>query len=123
MRLWLVDPKTLCDKHLLGEHNECHMFVGTLLKKKSVQGYLDKGLLQTHSIARRHAELVNEMIRRGMNHQSPLPVFPFRIEGNISIENNYRELRTRCKRCEKLQREHGIFSTDKEPLLRTATSA
>lgn len=51
MRQWLVDPRCLCDKHLLGEHVEHHMFIGTLRKNKSIQGYLDKGfnlLIRTH---------------------------------------------------------------------------
>lgn len=24
MRMWMIDPKLLCRKHLLGEHNEIH---------------------------------------------------------------------------------------------------
>ena len=108
MRLWLTDPKLLCDKHLLGEHNECHMFVGTILKGKSIRGYLSKGLLQVHSLRERHEELAAEMLRRGMNHKSPLPEFPIRVAGNISIEGNYEELRRRCKRCEALQKTAGL---------------
>ena len=32
MRMWMIDPKLLCRKHLLGEHLEIHMFVGTINK-------------------------------------------------------------------------------------------
>ena len=30
MRDWKVNPKLLCRQHLLGNHLEVHMFVGTL---------------------------------------------------------------------------------------------
>ena len=47
MRLWLVNPKLMCNKHILGEHLETHMFVGCINKKKNLKGYFDKGLLDT----------------------------------------------------------------------------
>ena len=34
MRQWMVDPRLLCRKHLLGEHVENHMFIGTLKRVK-----------------------------------------------------------------------------------------
>ena len=40
----MVDPKFLCQKHLCGEHLECHMFLGTLKKNKKVDGYLKNNL-------------------------------------------------------------------------------
>ena len=30
MRMWMVNPGFMCNKHLLGEHVECHMLVGHL---------------------------------------------------------------------------------------------
>lgn len=30
MRMWVVNPKILCRKHLLGEHVELHMATGHL---------------------------------------------------------------------------------------------
>lgn len=32
MRMWLVPPSHMCRKHLLGEHVELHMLLGTLKK-------------------------------------------------------------------------------------------
>jgi hypothetical protein len=32
MRMWLVDPALLCDKHLLGEHGELHKFQHCFVK-------------------------------------------------------------------------------------------
>ena len=62
MRMWLVTPKLMCDKHLLGEHVEMHMFVGCLLKGKSIQGYIDKGLVDVSLLTARHGALVKEML-------------------------------------------------------------
>lgn len=30
MRMWMVDPKIMCRKHLLGEHLELHMLAGCI---------------------------------------------------------------------------------------------
>ena len=46
MRMWMVDPSLLCRKHLLGEHLECHMFVGTINKNISIKGYIKNGLCE-----------------------------------------------------------------------------
>lgn len=42
MRMWKVNPKNMCRQHLLGEHVECHMFVGAILKGISLSGYIKK---------------------------------------------------------------------------------
>jgi hypothetical protein len=65
MRMWLVDPKTMCRNHLLGEHVELHMLAGCLEKKKSIKAYIDKGLVDLGLITKRHDELVSEMKIRG----------------------------------------------------------
>ena len=46
MRMWMIDPKMLCKKHLLGEHVELHMFVGTINKNKKLDGYKKNGLVE-----------------------------------------------------------------------------
>jgi len=99
MRMWMVDPKEMCRKHLLGEHVECHMFVGTLLKNKKVDGYVKKGLLEIHNLSNRHNELMFEMKRRGYKHNSLLPKFKKSKVGKINIEENILELKKRCKDC------------------------
>jgi hypothetical protein len=98
-RMWLVNPKKLCRAHLLGEHKELHQLVGSLRKGKSIQGHLDKGQVEVHSIVKRHGELVKEMLRRGYKHQSSLKKFkPFKA-GKINVLENERELERRCKNC------------------------
>ena len=72
MRMWLVPPSHMCRKHLLGEHVELHMLLGTLKKGKSITGFLSGGLVDPCRMYKRHGELVREMERRGYAHNSPL---------------------------------------------------
>jgi Pyrimidine dimer DNA glycosylase len=95
----MVDPKLLCRQHLLGEHVETHMFVGTLNKGISVEGYLSRGLLEIHHLRDRHDELVAEMLRRGYEHHSELPAFAVVEAGHIDVEANLEELASRCPDC------------------------
>ncbi|QYW02559.1 pyrimidine dimer DNA glycosylase [Stenotrophomonas phage Marzo] len=102
MRMWMVDPKVLCTKHLLGEHVETHMFVGTINGKKSLAGYIKNGLVNTDQIRERHDALAAEMLSRGMNHNSPLAEYdepaPVRsVDVDVSLE----ELWRRCPACAK----------------------
>ena len=76
MRMWMVNPRGMCDKHLLGEHVEMHMFWGTIAKKKNVDGFIEKNLLEIRSLLRRHDALVREMERRGMTHKTPIDSLP-----------------------------------------------
>jgi len=72
MRQWMVNPKIMCRRHLLGEHLEAHMFLGSILKGKKIQGYLNNNLLEPMSLFARHAHLVMEMEKRGYCHNSPM---------------------------------------------------
>lgn len=102
MRMWGVNPALLCDKHLLGEHVEMHMFVGALKKGISTRGYEETGLVALPKIRARHDALAREMKRRGMNHRSPLPRIASRRRGGwIDEAANLRELKRRCPECRK----------------------
>jgi len=107
MRMWMVDPARMCDQHLLGEHVELHMLVGTLLRKRSITGFIEKRLVEVHSVRVRHQQLVREMVRRGMKHRSPLPAFRARRVGAVDRIENLRELARRCAKCRKLQAADG----------------
>ena len=67
MRMWMVPPRYLCNKHLLGEHVELHMFAGYINKWISLDGYVANGLVDTSLMNRRHDELVEEI--RGFCHE------------------------------------------------------
>ncbi|KTB48124.1 pyrimidine dimer DNA glycosylase/endonuclease V [Dehalogenimonas alkenigignens] len=99
MRMWLVDPRLMCRRHLLGEHVELHMLAGCLRRGKSIDGYL-QGLVDPALIACRHEQLVREMNNRGFSHRSPLdaPECP-QPAASISPERNLAELRRRCPDC------------------------
>ncbi|WGM89615.1 MAG: pyrimidine dimer DNA glycosylase/endonuclease V [Candidatus Bathyarchaeum tardum] len=99
----MVNPKIMCRQHLLGEHVEIHMFIGTLNQEKSVKGYLEKGLLEVHNLYFRHQKLVEEMKRRGYNHCSEVESewkFAEKL-GVVNIEKNLEELINRCPICKK----------------------
>lgn len=61
MRMWMINPSLLCDKHLLGEHFEIHKLIGCLKKRKSIQDIFDKKLIDPKLIYKRHSDLVKEM--------------------------------------------------------------
>ena len=99
VRMWNIPPRHLCRQHLLGEHVEMHMFAGTLLKGISIAGYIRDGLVETRHIIDRHDELVAEMLRRGYNHNSPMPEFAAAVDGRVVIAQSYRDLLARCDDC------------------------
>ena len=108
MRMWMVDPKTMCRRHLLGEHCEIHMIVGSILKKKQLDGFVDKNCLEFRSIGPRHEALVAEMLRRKYKHNSFLPEFvEFEatekvVYSRVDRRASLIELRRRCPECRKL---------------------
>ena len=99
MRMWMVEPDLLCRKHLMGEHVELHMLVGSLNKGKSVKGFVRGGLIEVQSVRDRHEQLASEMTRRGYNHKSPLPEFNSFIAGSVNVADNIEELKKRCTEC------------------------
>jgi hypothetical protein len=109
MRMWMIDPATMCRRHLLGEHVECHMISGTINKGKGIQGYLDKGLIETHSLVSRHAELAGEMLKRGYRHNSPLVFRTQAGSGKVDRAASEADLRSRCQECRTLKQrlDHG----------------
>ena len=76
-RMWMVEPEFLCRQHLLGEHKEIHQLVGSINKKISIKGYVEKGIIEPTSIYSRHECLAKEMKRRGYNHFSVLKMAEF----------------------------------------------
>jgi hypothetical protein len=99
--MWMVNPRIMCRQHLLGEHAEIHMFIGTISRGKSVKGYLEKGLLEVHNLYARHEELAEEMKRRGYHHHSDVEEKWKSAEklGAIDRKKSLEELVKRCPRC------------------------
>lgn len=101
MRMWMIDPRLLCRRHLNGEHYEIHMLAGHLRAGHSITGYLERGLLEPQNMKARHDELMIEMIRRGSDncHKSPLAVDFECPVGKVSRKQTFDDLRGRCPRC------------------------
>ena len=97
----MVDPRIMCRQHLLGEHAEIHMFIGTINHGYSVEGYLEKGLLEIHGLYDRHDELVIEMKRRNYKHDSTISKKWKQASklGSVCKDKNLKQLISRCSRC------------------------
>lgn len=101
----MTNPSTMCRKHLLGEHVECHMLVGALARKKSIAGYIKRHQLEPKSVLVRHNALADEMKKRGYAHKSPLTspdmsYLPKQAqEEEINVFKSTLELHNRCFRC------------------------
>ena len=111
MRMWNVDPKLMCHRHLLGEHKELHMLAGSIRKGKSIAGYVSRGLVEPHKAQKRHDALVAEFRRRnwpsGREHNTPLSLSAA-PEGHVSVRRSLRDLADRCPRCrERIRRYAG----------------
>ena len=107
MRMWMVDPAVMCNKHLLGEHVECHMLVGHLQRKRRITNYIRLNLLQPSSLRERHDQLALELKDRGMLHKSPLPEFDLSYlpeehrTYTVNVEDSLIELSRRCSECKR----------------------
>lgn len=109
MRMWMVPPELMCRRHLLGEHAETHMFLGTLQKGRSVAGFLSRGLLEPASLKMRHDGLAAEMEARGYRHLSPMvgeivkKAVSTLSQADIAVQVDSKkaivELCSRCKEC------------------------
>lgn len=98
--MWMIDPKILCRKHLLGEHVEIHMLVGSLQRKRSIAGFLNQGILEPQNALKRHAALVAEMQLRGYKHASKLQDVPHGApSGHVDQVSSLTALLARCEAC------------------------
>jgi len=122
MRMWMVPPSHMCSQHLLGEHSECHGIVGALnLGMWNYQGvwtaqFDDK--IDPTLVHARHDALVEEMLLRGMKHQSPLKPYAEGVgvpQGHIDFTASYRLLMTRCAYCaQRAMKEMGVDGPTEE---------
>jgi len=107
MRMWNVSPHLLCDKHLLGEHCEIHMFIGAVRLGRKIDGFIDNGLIETHKLVIRHEQLATELSRRGFAHRSEITeedrirVKELGKQGYIDANESLKELIKRCPACRK----------------------
>jgi len=105
--MWMTDPRIMCDRHLLGEHCECHMLAGCIKKGKSLAGYLSKNLFDPASLTSRHDRLAEEMTSRGFAHRSPILNYTG-APNPINISGSLADLLERCPECKKRYDSAGI---------------
>jgi len=102
----MVDPKLLCNTHLLAEHYELHKHRHCFVKHYSISGRIFPVVqIEPNSMESRHNELVIEMLKRGKNHQSPyeqldLSYLPDNQRyAKVDLEYNLKDLCNRCSEC------------------------
>ncbi len=106
MRMWMLNPKCLCRKHLLGEHGEIHKHRHNFEKKHSMTGRIfPVVLIEPLSMKKRHDELALEMLQRGYNHNSlyEMPDVSYlpaeEQKAKIDFNYNIQDLVNRCPDC------------------------
>jgi len=77
MRIWDINPKYLCRKHLLAEHRELHGLWNILTKHKGKGGYSRhpetlRWVGKQKALYLRHEALVKEFSHRGYKHHTLL---------------------------------------------------
>ena len=103
----MIDPNMMCNQHLFGEHGELHKFIPSFHKKYSVTNRIEPVVqIELSSYQERHDELAEEMLRRGMNHKSPLPPLPDfsylpdeHFNAKVDVGNSIDDLINRCHQC------------------------
>jgi len=103
----MCNPEIMCRQHLLGEHNECHMFLGSLRKQINMQGYFTNDLFEPKSLQNRHDLLAKELTKRGYKHNSPLDLaesdFSYltnqQLNHIINKNNSLKILISKCNIC------------------------
>jgi len=102
-RMWMVEPRILCNDHLFGEHVEIHQLVDFIAdgRIEKIIGHHIRGQIDTSHIQERHDKLVDEIDRRGYEHDSPLD-YDFELslgDSGLKTEYNRRVLARRCDAC------------------------
>ena len=105
MRMWMLNPKFMCNTHILGAHGEIHKHRHNFVKQHKMDGRLSPVVqIEPMSMQSRHDELVAEMLHRGMNHKSPYEqpdVSYLGDKANCKVDLNisFSDLMERCPKC------------------------
>jgi hypothetical protein len=97
--MWMINPKILCRKHLLGEHGEIHKHRHNFVKQHKMAGRI--GQIEPESMEKRHDELAKEMLNRGYNHKSPFsqPDTSYLPKMEVNKNEALIDLLNRCNEC------------------------
>jgi len=75
MRVWDLPVENLCDKHLLGQHNEIHAIYSIITNEKKAYANhpeVKRWRDSLNYLGLVHLDTSREMIRRGMKERSPI---------------------------------------------------
>jgi hypothetical protein len=103
--MWMINPSLMCNQHILGEHSEIHKHRHNFVKGHNLSGRIAyPSQIQPKDMELRHNALAEEMLLRGMNHNSPFiqPWIKPEYESiKVDISWNIEDLRSRCSECDK----------------------
>ena len=106
MRMWMIDPRLMCRKHLLGEHSELHKFRPSFMKHNRIDGRMKPVVqIEPSAMGARHEALVAEMLRRGYRHDSPytmpdISYLPLEyLKARVDMNEAILDLSNRCEEC------------------------
>ena len=95
VRIWCVPIEKLDRQHLLGEHKELHTIFNVIVyNKKGFSNHPQTNRFRGDNLGMlidRHNQQVKELIRRGYNHNSPLPTFNYIPEPYAYSEEAYKQ--------------------------------
>lgn len=105
----MINPKMLCNKHLIGEHGEIHKHRHIFVKRYSIKGRIFP-IVQIEPLLMeyRHNKLAEEMENRGISHNSPYTqpdisyLYPLERFAKVDINVSIKELKRRCEKCKEL---------------------
>ena len=114
MRMWMANPKCMCKKYLNTEHYELHILFGSIKKNpnnNTIKTLTERGYIEPKSIYDRHEELVKELLKRNIKHNSPMDYNEFKEafnklsqevkKGIIDKKKSSLILFKKCNECEK----------------------
>lgn len=106
MRMWMLPPTLLCNRHLAGEHGEIHKHRHNFEKGHSIKGRLSPVVqIEPASMQTRHDALAAEMVARGMKHASPYsqpPLAAYSTQeqaARVNLAHSMADLVKRCPQC------------------------
>lgn len=99
LKMWMVDPSEMCERHLFEEHTNIHIFNALLEAGEDLTAYIEAGVLDTGAMQSRHDQLVAEMIGRGMAHTTPFAPHPVGSVGEVDHHKARIDLADLCDKC------------------------
>ena len=94
-------PTLLCDRHLLKEHMDIHMFKRALDLKVDICQEIKEGKIETHNLIKRHNELMVEIEARGYIHNTPIGKGEYKEQGKVDKTKVVAYLAIFCEDCKK----------------------